>query len=295
MIITNTQNLPQPFVAMAQQDYTCEPNEWRVTSLLKGIRESILERRHEHEIKRDVSDMIWLLFGTAVHSILERQEEGAEEIKEARIKVPVGDYILSGQFDLYDAATQTITDYKTTSVWKIIFGDFEDWHRQLLIYAWMMKQTGFPVQRGQIIAILKDHSKRDARIKADYPPLPVKAIPFTFDEVDFADIETWLQARFADIAEAEKLPDYKLPLCTLEERFNDGDKFAVMKKGKKRALKVCNSEFEAEVWMQANSGDYIERRPGEDKKCIDYCAVANFCSHYQARYGKSESRKEESA
>ena len=92
----------------------------------QGIRESILERIAD-EIKRDVSDMIWLLFGTAVHSILERQEEGAEEIKEARIKVPVGDYILSGQFDLYDAATQTITDYKTTSVWKIIFGDFEDW------------------------------------------------------------------------------------------------------------------------------------------------------------------------
>ena len=42
-------------------------------------------------------------------------------------------------------------------------------------------------------------------------------------------------------------------------RFNDGDKFAVMKKGKKRALKVCDSEFEAEVWMQANGGDYIER------------------------------------
>ena len=60
---------------MAKRDYKFEPNEYRVTQLLKGIRETILERRHYHEIEQDVSDMIWLLFGTAVHSIIEHHKE----------------------------------------------------------------------------------------------------------------------------------------------------------------------------------------------------------------------------
>ena len=75
MIITNKLGLPQAFVEMAKSDFTAEPKTYRVTSLLKGIRETILEKRHADEIEQDVSDMIWLLFGTAVHGILEKQQE----------------------------------------------------------------------------------------------------------------------------------------------------------------------------------------------------------------------------
>ena len=126
MIITNKLNLPAPFVNLAKRDYIYEPNEYRVTSLLKGVRETILERRHSDKIERDVSDMVWLLFGTAVHSVLEKCQEGEHELKEERIKIPFGNYILSGQFDLYNDKTKIVTDYKTASVWKIIFGDFEE-------------------------------------------------------------------------------------------------------------------------------------------------------------------------
>ena len=82
---------------------------------------------------------------------------------------------------------------------------------------------------------MKDHSKSQAKRKADYPELPVKKVMFAFKEEDFTNIEGWLKEKFAEISEAEKLPDDKLPLCTLEERFNSGDKFAVMKKGRKTA------------------------------------------------------------
>lgn len=292
MIITNNLGLPRAFVEMAKRDYEYEPNEYRVTSLLKGVREAILERRHDKEIEQDVSDMIWLLFGTAVHSILEQQQEGDHEIKETRIKIPFGKYILSGQFDLYNAETKTITDYKTASVWKIIFKNYDDWRKQLLIYAYMMRSIGFDVRNGEIVALLKDHSKRDAKVKADYPQLPVKRIVFYFSEKDFAEIEAWLISRFIEIAEAEKLPDDELPLCTPEERFNSGDKYAVMKGKNKRALRVLDSMEEAEEWMQANGGTHIDIRPGEDKKCIDYCSVCEFCSHYRENVTKERIRKE---
>lgn len=284
MIFTNEMNLPAPFVSMAQRDeYPLMSKEYRVTSLLKGVRETILERRHASEIKQDVADMVWLLFGTAVHGILEKHQESDTQIKETRLKAQFGEYTLSGQFDLYDDATHTVTDYKTASVWKIIFGDFSDWRRQLLIYCLLLRKAGFDAQRGEIVAILKDHSKRDAKLKADYPKLPVQKICFEFTEEDFAECEEWINERFAMIREAEALSDEEIPICTAEERFNSGDKFAVMKKGRKTALRVLDNKESAEQWMAANGGDYIDVRLGEDKKCADYCAACEFCSYFKEK------------
>ena len=280
MKITNKLNLPTPLVDMATRDYVYKDNEYRVTSLLKGLRETILERRHFDEIEQDVSDMIWLLFGTAVHNVLESHQEGDQEIKEARLKIDIGDYVLSGQFDLYNAETKTVTDYKTCSVWKVIYGDYTDWRRQLLIYSYMLQSIGFPVEKAEIIALMKDHSKAQAERKADYPKQPVRKITFQFSDDDFTEIEQWLQDRFSEIAKIEKLPDDELPLCTPEERFNSGDKFAVMKKGRKTAMRVLDSMEDAENWMATNGGDYIETRKGEDKKCQDYCSACEFCNYY---------------
>ena len=152
MIITNRYNLPKAFVELAKQEYKVAPYEYRVTSLLKGLRETMLLRRHGDEIKVDVADMVWLLFGTAVHDVLERQKEDENELKEERLKVKFGDYTLSGKFDLYNAAQKLLLITKRRSVWKVIFGDFVDWRRQLLIYAYMMQSYGFPVEKGEIIA-----------------------------------------------------------------------------------------------------------------------------------------------
>lgn len=74
MKITNKYGLPQAFVTMAESDYQYRDKRYSVSSLLKGTREIILERRHHDKIEQDVSDMIWLLFGTTVHSILEQHE-----------------------------------------------------------------------------------------------------------------------------------------------------------------------------------------------------------------------------
>ena len=294
MIFTNIMNLPQPLVSFCQADeYKTADNEWRVTSLLKGTREAILERRHSVEVSRDVSDMIWLLFGTAVHGVLEAQEERETQFKEERIRVPVGDYLLSGKFDLFDTETHTVIDYKTASVWKIKFGDFSDWRRQTLIYCWMLRKCGFEADRAEVVAFLKDHNKREAKLKSDYPPMPVHKEQFEFTARDFAEVEDWLHNKFEEIREAEKLPDDQLPLCTMEQRFNSGDKYAVKKKGRKTALRVLDSREEAELYMMNNGGDAIEHRPGEDKKCIDYCSVCRFCDYWQELQMTEEDRLKE--
>lgn len=287
MIITNKYNLPQSFVEMAKEEHEVKEKEYRVTSLLKGVRETILFRRHHQDIEKDVSDMIWLLFGKAVHNILENQQETDTELKEERVKAKIGDYTISGQFDLYCEEEKKITDYKTASVWKIIYQDYKDWRKQLLIYAWIMRQYGFEVKEGEVVALLKDHQKSKAKYDSNYPQLPVYKKTFKFSEEDFLIIETWLYMTFNLIEESEKLQDNELPICTEAERFNSGGKYAVMKTGRKTALKVFDDAEEAEKWMSENNkGDYIEYRPGEDKKCQDYCDVNMFCSYYLEKEGR---------
>lgn len=282
MIITNKHNLPQSFVEMATEENKIEDGVYRVTSLLKGIRETMLFRRHHENVEQDAADMVWLLFGKATHHILEQQEEADTELKEERVKAKVGDYTVSGQFDLYCGEEKKITDYKTASVWKVIYKDYSDWKQQLLIYSWIMKQIGFEVKKGEVVVLLKDHSKSKVKYDSNYPQLPVQVVTFNFTEKDFKEIESWLKAKFEEVAKAEKMTDDELPLCTLEERFNDGGKYAVMNGKNKRAVRVLDTQEEAERYMEATGkGTHIEHRPGEDKKCHDYCSVNQFCNYYQ--------------
>ena len=283
MKITNKLGLPEPFVQMCTSDYQYTPGRYSVTSLLKGLREAILERRHETE--QDVADCIWMLFGTAAHNVLESQQETPDQIKECNVKTEIDGITISGRFDLYDAKTKTVTDYKTCTVWKIIFGDVTDWRMQTLMYAYMLRQSGFDVERGEVVAVMRDHSKRDAKYKPDYPNYPVKRIVFKFKPEDFAYIERWLIDKVAEIKIAEQMPDDQLPLCTPDQRFNSGDKYAVMKKGRKKAMRVLDDHSVASAWMSSNGGDYIEERKGEDKKCLEYCSVCQYCSYWQEKYG----------
>lgn len=58
------------------------------------------------------------------------------------------------------------------------------------------------------------------------------------------------------------------------------DRRGNMKKGRKTALRVLDTLGGAEAW----AGDkecYIEYRPGEDRKCMDYCRVNAFCNYYR--------------
>lgn len=286
MIITNEEGYPQALVDACQSDYELEPNEWRVTSLLKGPREAILERRHSHEITRDVSDMIWLLFGTSVHSLLERVPIGPLEFREERIKIPIGGYVLSGKFDSYDAGEKLLTDYKTCSVWQIINKRFDHWRQQLLIYAWMLNKIGFECNRARVMTLAKDHRRSLAKFEKGYPRKPGQAIPFTFSKKDFDGIEVWLTERFNEIARLEKVPDDQLPVCTAEERYNSGTKYAVMKKGKKRAVRLFDNAQAAQDHIAKGKGDFVEIRPGEDKKCMDYCVACEFCNYYKEKVEK---------
>lgn len=289
MPITNELNLPAPFVDAVTRDYKYKDKRYSVTSLLKGTREAILQRRHSEEIITDVSDSVWMIFGSAVHSILENANETETQLKENWITVDMPNgYTLSGIFDLYDDSTGTVTDYKTASVWKAIYNEWDDYRKQLLIYCWMLREMGFDAHTGEIVALLKDHSKSKAKFDRDYPQHPVVVKRFEFTDNEFDEIGMWLESKFREIEACEKLPDDKLPICSPEERWYKPGKWSVTKKGNKKATKLFDEDKEAEAreyadYLSERDGKpyEVELRVGKDGKCEDYCSVCEFCKHWR--------------
>lgn len=281
MKITNNMKLPQPFVDAVDSDYQYRDKRYSVTTLLKPVREIMLLRRHNNEIECDVSDMLWAIMGTAMHSILENSTEGKHLLKEKPLEIQVGEYVLSGRNDLYNTRSFTVVDYKYTSVWKYILKDFEDFKMQGLMYVYMLQQLGYKAKKAEFILCMKDWQKSKAKYDKSYPQCQIQKVQFTFTDADMVFIKNWIADKFEQIKQAELLEDDNLPLCSAEDRWNSGSKFAVMKNGRKTALRVLDTRQEAENYKNTNGGDYIEERKGEDKKCQEYCNCCEFCKHYK--------------
>lgn len=287
MKITNKLNLPTPFVDAVKRDYEYTEKRYSVTSMLKGFREIILTRRHWNEMETDVSDSIWLLFGTAVHKILEQAQEADDELKETKIyyTFPNG-YTLSGQQDLYSESQRRITDYKTGNVWKVIMGDWEDYRKQCLYYCLLFRKNGFPCDNAEIVMLLKNWSKTDAKSKSNYPERDVFIKHFDFTPQDFIDAEAEIMSKFNILDDYKDVPDELLPLCTKEERWATDDTYACYKGNSKRAAKLFDNREDAEKYVAEGNADRIELREATDKKCIDYCSCCQFCDYWREKYGK---------
>jgi len=284
MIITNKLNMPDAFVKAIQNSRHNADKCLSATTLLKGTKEIILTDRHFDEITIDASDEVWAVFGTAVHSILEHQEDDA--FKEESFSVDVLDYKVTGKVDRYDMKHETIEDWKTASVWKVIFQDFEDWKRQGLIYTWLLRQSGLNVRHIRFVALLKDFSKSEAKKKADYPQSPVYIYEFDPTPEDMTSIEVYIKDKVFDVSQNVEKADNDIPECSPDQRWATPTKWAVMKEGRKTAVKVCETEEEAQKFIDELEKDKdkhtIEQRKGIDKKCADYCPCCEFCSYFKS-------------
>ena len=298
MIITNKLNMPDAFVKAIQNSRHNADKCLSATTLLKGTKEIILTDRHFDEITIDASDEVWSVFGTAVHSILEHQED--EAFKEESFSVPVwegSEWKITGKVDRYDMKNETIEDWKTASVWKVIYKDFEDWRMQGLIYAWLLKQSGLNVRHIRFVALLKDFSKTEAKRNPDYPQAPVYIYEYDVNDTWLVDAEMRAHKKAMSVIQNWETKDDEIEPCSEEERWATPTKWAVMKEGRKTAVKVCSTEEEAQDFIEDLEKDkdkhFIEERKGQDKKCSDYCPCAPFCSYYKETH-KSEEQNADS-
>lgn len=290
MIITNDLNLPEAFVNAISNTRHNADKELSATTILKGAKEIILTHRHFDEITIDASEELWAVFGSAVHLILEHQEDDAFKEEKFEKVINENGWKVTGRVDRYNMATETVEDWKTASVWKIIKRDFEDWRKQGLIYAWLMKENGLNVRHIRFVAMLKDHSMTEAERNPDYPQKPVYIYEYDVNEDELKNMQLIAENRIANVIVHTFKKDDEIPECTPEERWATAPKWAVMKEGRKTAVKLFDSENEALNFIEGLEKDkdkhFVEERKGQDKKCDKYCPCRKFCNYYKATHSE---------
>jgi hypothetical protein len=280
MIITNKMNLPEALVKSVSVRRHNDPGRLSATTLLNGIKQILLTDRHWDDLSDDVADRFWAIIGTAVHSVLEH--EGVNEFTEEFMSYELDGVTVTGRIDNYNMKDGIIADYKSVSVWKVKFHDFSDWHQQGLIYAWLLHKNGFKVERCQFIALIKDHSKRDAKRDFQYPQKPMYVYEFAVTSEGLAEIEAFIKEKIAAYKQYREMPDDGIPPCSPEERWEKPTKYAVKKEGRKTAVRVLDTQDEAEkMSADLGKGHYIETRPGEQVRCQDYCLCCEYCDFYR--------------
>jgi hypothetical protein len=281
MLITNKFNLPQPFVDLVSEDtYSKGESDITTTGLAQPPKISELWRRHADEITMDCSEKVWTMLGTANHYVLEQIAKRNPEryVCEQRFYIDVDGVKLGGQIDLYDRETETLWDYKVSSVYKAMSDDKIDWVRQANVNKLLCERNGIFPKKLAILLVMKDWRRKDAEFKADYPKCAIQEIPLPI----WHESETlaYIKSRIA-LHNAAKLieEDDAIPVCTEEERWAKPTTWAVLKeKGAKRAVAggIYESRAEAEEHSR-RIGGAIEERAGSHTRCENYCQVRNWC------------------
>ena len=279
MNYTNELGLPAPLAAALTKDtYSRGDASYSATGLLRPPRMAALFDDPDNIMFRDVSENLWTLFGTAVHSILEDSKH-PDFITEERLYCSVSGVKLSGAIDVQHIqkdGTRILQDYKTRKAYGVMNNDSDE--KQLNIYAYIAHKNGIKVSGLQIINFVKDWSRHEAERKPDYPPqdIFIQNIPLWPIE----QTEAFVMERIAahEEARAGNLPD-----CTDEERWLRDDKFAVMKEKRVRAVRVFDSQEEAETFIAAQKDadkHTIDHRRGQPIRCEQFCDVADYCDQF---------------
>jgi len=283
MKLTNKFNLPETFINVIKRpQYSRGNSEISVTEILSPPQLVLLRRQYADDIEQDASDMVWSLFGSAVHNILEHGKDD-HHIVEERLFTMFEGWSISGAIDLQEVVDGKIliSDYKVTSAWAVQ-QEKQEWINQLNLYAWLVESVkGEQVAGLKIIGIVRDWSRREAAIKDTYPQSPIVTLDIPLWSPE--DRETFVKQRLtlhneANFAAVSGL----MPECTSEEMWEKKTTYAVMKEGGKRAKKVFEIKEDAAAFAgQQKDPHYIEVREGGRTRCDSFCQVAPFCKQYQ--------------
>ena len=284
MRITNKLGLPETIVnALKKPHYTKGGAHMSATELLSPPRMVQLRIANADALEMDASDMVFALFGTAIHGVLEHGQ-GDDHIVEQRLHTEIDGWSVSGAIDLQTVEENAIavSDYKTCGVYAVM-NEKKEWEQQLNIYAWLVERVKkSPVSKLEIVAIIRDWKRRDAETKRDYPSAPIQIIPielWPYEERE-AFVKERIHLHASAMLEAQTGGD--LPLCSADDCWERPTIYAVKKSGNVRANKVFYKRADAEAYLAEVGEKYeLEVREGERVRCGAYCNVSSFCSQFQ--------------
>lgn len=273
MLITNNYNLPPAmYQAIAGGNREPKDGQYSITELITPPFQGHLRRKHWPEITEDVSDRLWALLGSATHYWLDKAN--ADGAGEERMFHELEGLTITGQPDLI--VNNEIHDYKVTSTWSAIDGKPKpEWVAQLNAYRWLYyKTSGKTIDNLFVYAILRDWQAGKALGGNHYPAIPFVTLHIPVWDMAYAEAD--IMARLTDHTAKTPRP------CTDEEKWLKKSCFAVMKEGRKSAVRLFESQIDAEAFLSGLDRKHsIVERKGKYGRCEQYCNVNKWCPAYQ--------------
>lgn len=267
MKVTNTMGLPDVLVNVASNQRKPKQGSISCTELIDSPLIRKLKLKHWDELEVDVSETIKAMLGTALHAHIEKHS-GIEEA-EVALKKEFNHWLVTGNSDYMKNCV--LSDWKTTSVWSVILNDswLKKVEQQLQVYAWLWKHRGTKVKVLEVVIIFTDWRRSESLRNENYPRQNIMSVHFDVwsDEA----IEKYIAERL----EYHNDDNY---VCSLEERWARPEQFAIIKEGRKTAVRVFDNRLDAmNLVMDLGRGHEIQHRPGEHVRCQEYCPVRNVC------------------
>jgi hypothetical protein len=271
---------------------------WRsATALIESPRIVLLQERHWDEIVIDIADEIFMILGSAVHNVL-AASSGPNVISEQRVTLPFAGKELAFKADRIEPIPGTnpqeyhLKDYKITKVWAWNFGAKAGQIAQANLYRYAYKKTmQLNITKLSLEMLLRDWSDLDALKRHDYPDAEV--MPLSLPVWDDDKTEKYLGHRVGLFSQQETVPDNQIVACTEHERWSRPDKYAVQKKGGKRAIRVFDTQAEANKYVESKKkskdrkvreAEYeVDFRAGENVRCERFCRVRRWCNQYHTQ------------
>lgn len=287
MILTNKHRLPFAFENFERaHPYDPGKSDISVTTLIDSPQITRLKSKHKDTLTEDVSDRIFSILGTAVHTILESAAADDCTVEERLYanwaEDGQDDIIIGGQIDLQSPHPDggiILSDYKTTSAMTIQYNPDgkEEWTNQLNCYAALARINKIDVRSIEVIAVLRDWNRRSAERNHNYPQQAVIRVPMELWSQDTA--EQYIEERLAIHAD-------ETAECTDAERWKRASKikaYQLDRNGimRRRATKAFDTRTEAETFALDNPDiSLLVEDPPVYTRCEKYCAVSEFCPQW---------------
>lgn len=290
-ILTNKYNLPQEFVRAVQVDRHITNGDISVTQLIDSPQVRLLKRMEDYEV--DVSDMLQMLQGTAMHKVLELAsinnserrviQEAADILSfhkqkkladymiekmdeiippteeeeglhtELNLTLDVEGWTISGTVDRYLETAKRLSDYKNTGV-----------------YIWMYPEgfEKYEAQQNIYAYMLREHGyevetasiiclfkdwKTADKNRQGKSYPPKRIMERQIKLYPHNKIGAFIRKRVLLHQEAERSGSAE---CTQKDRWASEDTFAVKCPKLKKAVRVLPVKAEAELFIKRNEAKY---------------------------------------
>jgi hypothetical protein len=271
-----------------------------VSALMNAPLPRYLFARYWHQLEQKASETMNALQGQMGHLLFDKVETDTET--EIHLKVDFEGQRLYGIADYYDPKLKTLGDAKFKQVNAVTASTIrgtKDLETQLNIYCWMARKMGYTVEHLQGDIYINGWTVYRSYGDSAYPKAPYIKLSIPIWEDAFTANYVRERLKVHDTRAIRLLRErgpeiedglgfvlegamLEIPVCTDEERFMQPTKWAVMRDGQKKAVKLFDNMNDAYTFIGLQKDAFklgVTERKGGYMKCGFYCNVRQFCPH----------------